>query len=223
MFHAAINLPWYFILIGLLTSPLFLIVLTIIIVLCFWKSARVFLKTWVNNFVFPIRKLFFRASIPSHKVIVIDVENTSTIDQQLVLFGSNRHLSEPNFGNPESVKITTGSSNVTYGQILQQIKDKKYETNLMRVLSMNSAQVTQTLGINETDMTGSMVCFPIITQNYFSPIQFQSGVVDIQLHKKRPIIITGNTHISTRLMAGAKVSYAFYEVEKTFLQRLLKK
>jgi hypothetical protein len=132
------------------------------------------------------------------KPIQLTIVSTSDKAEKVVLFNRNRNICKDNYGNSDKIKITCSNEHQDYGQILNQIAEKKIKTSLIRIQSVNTAQITEILGLSSSDANGAAVYVPLITQSYFSANQFQSGILDIPVS----VVIDGNFEMSVATYAN---------------------
>lgn len=147
----------------------------------------------------------------------ISVTNTTGGTLTVVLFGMYQYLQSTNYGSSVGLTVTPSQTNVSYLMLLQQSAAQPFETSLIRVQTTNAAQVTQILTITSTDANGQTCTVPVITQNYFSPNQFQSGIIDVPYN----VTIDGNTNITSQILANTTVVYTFFPAEKVNPARAL--
>jgi hypothetical protein len=133
------------------------------------------------------------------------------------LFGMNQYLLTPNFGSAAGLTVQNAVPNVTYLELLQQSASQPFETSLLRIQSSNTSQITQTITITSKDANGQQAIIPLITQNYFSANQFQSGILDIPFAIK----IDGNTNLQFPVLNATTVFMTFFPAEKSNLSRQL--
>lgn len=149
---------------------------------------------------------------PKHtRVIQIQVSNKTAQAQEFNLLGPNKNLHLDNCGNPEDVEITSTSENQSYEELLQQIKDGHFSSDLMRIQSTNTAQVISELMLSSHDIGGASIHVPLKTQAYFSANQFQSGIIDVPIHT----VLDGNFNMEGKLMANTTVIFTFFDGEPT--------
>jgi hypothetical protein len=139
------------------------------------------------------------------------IENTAGSTATAVLFGRNTYLvGSTNYGSAASIVITPAYSNVSYVEVLQQSGDQPFISGLLRIQSSNSAQVTQMITVTTKDANGQQFSAPLITQNYFSSMQFQSGIIDVELN----LTINANTYLSFSVLGSTSVTMTFFPAEK---------
>ena len=150
----------------------------------------------------------------------ITVTNTTTTSKKLILFGSYKYLLEPNFGSDSGLTVSPSQANVSYSQLIQQVAQQPFDTSLIRIQSQNSSQITQILNINKQNANGQLFTEPLITQNYFSAYQQQSGILDINYN----MTIDGSTWIQTTVLGTSDsniVTYTFFPASTINLARPL--
>jgi len=138
------------------------------------------------------------------------VSNTTGAALNVVLFGYTKNALLPNFGSDAALVVTTGQASVPYSQLLTQSAFQPFETSYLRVESTNNAQVTTSLTLTDTDASGESRTKPLVAQTFFSPNQFQPGIINIELN----LTINETTQISSLVLANTSVIYTFYMGEK---------
>lgn len=139
-----------------------------------------------------------RDSSGSVSPIQIVVTNNSAKSEMVTLFGKNRTEHKENNGNSENISIKSYHHNKDYTQLLNQISDSNIKSNLLRIQSTNTFQITRIMSLSSSDANGALVQVPLITQAYFSANQFQSGIVDIPY----VVVIDNNFEISVEVLAN---------------------
>lgn len=169
---------------------------------------------------------FFLPNINHLVPYVIKVENTTDKVLKAKLFGANRNIDSVNYGSDIGVIITgNDGSQESYLKILEQTRLKKITTSLIRIHTSNISQLTQILNFEEINANGQYYGFPIITAIYFSAMQLNSSVLDVNYKA----VINSNTDISFKIMPNTVVLYTIFRYEgfiKTYLfkiKSLLKK
>lgn len=147
----------------------------------------------------------------------VSVVNSTAGTLTAVLFGYNQYQATANYGSAVGLVVTPSQANVSYIMLLSQSASQPFETSKIRVNSTNAAQVIQPLSIQSTDANGNTCTEQVITQMYFSPDQFQSGIVDVPVNK----VIDGNTNISFGVFATTTVVLTFFPLEKVNTARVL--
>lgn len=145
------------------------------------------------------------------------VTNTSKKKKKVVLFGDNKYLLQPNFGSDKGVVVQPGTTNVDYVQILRQSGSQPFETSLIRIMSQNASQITQNIGLHSYDANGQYCYIPVITSNYFSAMQYQSTIIDIDYN----MCIDANTHLDFEILPKTSVVVTIFPASKVNFTRLL--
>lgn len=145
------------------------------------------------------------------------IQNTNPTAATAVLFGKNKFLLATNFGSDTGVIITPSYSDVEYVEMLQQSGSQPFDTSLIRIQSSNSTQITQILNVTSKDANGQVFTDPIITQNYFSSMQFQSGILDAPVR----LTINENSYITFTVLASTTLTMTFFPEAKTNIARAL--
>lgn len=150
----------------------------------------------------------------------ITVTNNSTVNSTLILFGTYKYLLETNKGSSTNLTVEPSQANVSYSQLLQQVAQQPFDTSLIRIQSQNASQITQILNINKQNANGQTFTEPLITQNYFSAYQQQSGILDINY----AMTIDGSTWVETTVLGTTDpniVTYTFFPASTINLARPL--
>lgn len=146
-----------------------------------------------------------RQSIP----IQLSIVSTSDKEEKVVLFNRNKNINKDNYGNSDKIKISCTGENQEYGQLLNQLSEKNMETSLIRIQSVNTAQVTEKILLGSSDANGASVSVPLITQSYFSANQFQSGILDIPV----AIVMDGNFEMTVMTKANTTWVISIFQSE----------
>ena len=147
----------------------------------------------------------------------VNVTNATTGTLNAKLFGQSKYLLSTNFGSDVGITVTPAQSSVTYVQLLQQSASQPFETSLVRISSANTNQVQAILEVESFDANGQKCTIPLITQSYFSAMQFQSGIVDVPFSVK----IDANTSITFPVFASTTVTLTFFPANKANIARQL--
>lgn len=119
---------------------------------------------------------------------IIEIKNKSSEVQDFVLFGSNMHLNEPNFGNNKNICIKYLSDQISYSSFLTEMLTTKYKIGLLRIQSSNIENMIQTLNYNKYNSNVEMfdvvftrreIKLAIMRDAY----QFQNDILDVRLPK----------------------------------------
>jgi len=115
--------------------------------------------------------------------INIAIDGTSTGytsgDTTIILFGRDKYSTETNYGNSPHVSLTTGFSNTSYIELLQQSAVSPMIINSIRVKSDKAAVFDYSFSLFSKDANGQQLEIPIDMMNYYSPLQIDSGIIDI--------------------------------------------
>lgn len=141
----------------------------------------------------------------------VQIENTTDEKKKAVLFGFNHNWRHPNLGSDDGIIIDACQPNVDYAQIVAEIAHESIKTSLIRIQSSNTSQVTQIITIFDGEATGRSVAVPIITQSYFSAMQFQSGIIDVPFN----VGVSGQTQFELEILPKTKVVLAFFFTKKS--------
>lgn len=154
------------------------------------------------------RSIAAQAKTPSPYVLNITNSTSGTLNA--VLFGYNRYSQAANYGSDVGVSVTNANIGVSYIQTISQLASQPVETSYVRLTSTNVAQITQPWELVSFDANGQSCNIPIITSTFFSPSQFQSGIMDVTQALK----LDGNTSISFPVLASATITMAFFPSSK---------
>lgn len=161
------------------------------------------------------------AAAPTSQPYIITVSNsTSSAVANFDVLGAFSYLFNAGFSGGSltisGVTISSGLSNVTYQQLLQQSQTNPFTVALTQITSIagSSAQVTQALTLNTQDANGNQALKPIIPT--IDPYQFQSGnVVSRQQYR-----IDGFTKITiASVLPNAVFQMYFYPSDNINLAR----
>lgn len=147
----------------------------------------------------------------------IAITNSTANPLNAIIFGKNIYLLSANFGSAVGLTVIPSQSNVSYLQLLNQSGDQPFETSLIRMQSVNPAQITQIINITSTDANGQQCTIPLITQSYFSANQFQAGILDIPYNLK----VDGNTYLTYQVFGNTTVVMTFFPANKANPARML--
>ncbi len=154
------------------------------------------------------RSIAAQAKTPSP--YVLNIANTTAGTLNALLFGYNKYSQSTNFGSDVGINVTNANAGVTYLQTINQLASQPIETSYVRLTSTNVAQITQPWIYVSFDANGQSCNVPIITSTFFSPSQFQSGIMDVTQSLK----IDGNTSITFPVLATSSVTMAFFPSSK---------
>jgi hypothetical protein len=161
------------------------------------------------------------ASAPTSQPYIITVSNASaTSVSNFDVLGAYQYLNAVNVttGNVtiSGVTISSGISNVTYGQFLYQTMNSPFSVGLTYIQSLSGSQgqITQPLTLNTQDANGNQALKAIIIT--IDPYQQQTGVVAIkQLYR-----IDGYTKITiSTVLASVVFQLQFYPADNINLAR----
>lgn len=161
------------------------------------------------------------ASAPTSQPYIITVSNSSaTSILNFDVLGAYQYLNAVNVttGNVtiSGVTISSGISNVTYGQFLYQTMNSPFSVGLTYIQSLSGSQgqITQPLTLNTQDANGNQALKAIIIT--IDPYQQQTGVVAVkQLYR-----IDGYTKITiSTVLASVVFQLQFYPADNINLAR----
>lgn len=148
----------------------------------------------------------------------IVVENTSTRAQTAVIFGNDKFLLKPRFGNPTGINITIGQPGVEYVELLQQSSTKPFSTQFIRIESENKLQVTKFITVNQKDANGNLFRRPMNMQQFKSAYQQQENLLDAPINE----YVDGTTYWEVELEPQTRVFYTIFPLYKVDTSSTLK-
>jgi hypothetical protein len=161
------------------------------------------------------------ASAPTSQPYIITISNASaTSVSNFDVLGAYQYLNAVNVttGNVtiSGVTISSGISNVTYGQFLYQTMNSPFSVGLTYIQSLSGSQgqITQPITLNTQDANGNQALKAIIIT--IDPYQQQTGVVAVkQLYR-----IDGYTKITiSTVLASVVFQLQFYPADNINLAR----
>ena len=141
---------------------------------------------------------------------IITVSNASNAAVTIDVFGAYIYLNNAGFSGGSltvsNVTITSGLSNVTYYNLLNQSSVSPFTIGSTLISSVNgtTSQVLQPLTLSTLDANGNQatkILTPVI-----DPYQQQSGVIEL----KQPFRIDGFTKLTFSIYASTSVQFQFY-------------
>jgi hypothetical protein len=141
---------------------------------------------------------------------IITVSNASNAAVTIDVFGAYIYLNNAGFSSGtltvSNVTITSGLSNTTYYNLLNQSSVSPFSIGSTLISSVNGVtqQVLQPLTLTTQDANGNQavkVLTPVI-----DPYQNQSGVIEL----KQPFRIDGFTKLTFSIYASTSVQFQFY-------------
>ena len=141
---------------------------------------------------------------------ILTVSNASNAAVTIDVFGAYIYLNNAGFSGGSltvsNVTITSGLSNVTYYNLLNQSSVSPFTIGSTLISSVNgtTSQVLQPLTLSTLDANGNQatkILTPVI-----DPYQQQSGVIEL----KQPFRIDGFTKLTFSIYAATSVQFQFY-------------
>ena len=141
---------------------------------------------------------------------ILTVSNASNAAVTVDVFGAYIYLNNAGFSGGSltvsNVTITSGLSNVTYYNLLNQSSVSPFTIGSTLISSVNgtTSQVLQPLTLSTLDANGNQatkILTPVI-----DPYQQQSGVIEL----KQPFRIDGFTKLTFSIYASTSVQFQFY-------------
>lgn len=159
-------------------------------------------------------------SVPTSQPYIITVSNASATGvSNFDVLGAYQYVNQVNAttGNVtiSGVTISSGISNVTYGQLLYQSMNSPFSVGLTYIQAItNNAQITQPLTLNTQDANGNQALKTIVVT--IDPYQQQAGVVAV----KQVYRIDGYTKITvSQVLASSVFQMQFYPADNINLSR----
>ena len=132
------------------------------------------------------------------------------------MFGHNKRLFSENFGSDKGIKVET-FINSSYLQLLNQSNSEPFSCEYIRIHS-SELDLSTVIELESSNANGQSCLIPIKLKDYFSPMQFQSNIIDVNT----PIIIDGNTEIRFKLKKKTNITLTLFPSERVSLSRVLK-
>lgn len=148
----------------------------------------------------------------------IIVENRDKIAQKVILFGNDKFLLKPNFGNPLTTIVTIGQPGVDYVELLQQSSTKPFSTQFMRIESENKLQISKFITIHQKDANGNWFQRPINMQQFKSAYQNMENMLDAPINEH----IDGSTYWEVEIEPLTRVFYTIFPMYKVDTSATLK-
>jgi hypothetical protein len=160
---------------------------------------------------FDLKKNFTYKSVTKNTCspYVINIKNENEKPSKSVIFGYNKFFLSDNFGSEKGIKITNAHGS-DYQHLLSQSAHKPFKCKLIRIQSSNSLDLKITFKSISSDANGLKIKEPIHAMNYFSPYQFQSGIIDIT----KPINVDGNYYLKFKSPAKSSITLAFFPEDR---------
>ncbi len=156
-------------------------------------------------------------NLPDSDPFEIQVVNSTGGTLTAVLFGRNKYSQSTNYGSAVGLVVTTGFSDVSYLQLLEESASQPFETSRLRISCSNTTQVTKVLSIKTSNSRGDSHTKSLSPNSYYSEMQNLGTIVTIN----KTIVIDSNTWIEADILAGATVIYTFFPREMVSTTRAL--
>ena len=122
----------------------------------------------ISDITFP--KLFIPRTPFSSKTITVTINNYSNEKKSVPIFSFYKPI-------PERVEVTVGES--SYDFVMKTIlSDPMYVTSL-RLTSLNMNQSIKVVNIEKKTRHGEIASYPLLPLSYFSPYQYQTGIIEL--------------------------------------------
>lgn len=135
---------------------------------------------------------------------IINVANANAVTTPAVILGSYTNRTAANFGNVAGITVTSGLTNITYGELLAQTEHKPFENGIIYIESTNTAQVTQTIALTHQDANGNTATKTIVPK--LDPNQQIATV--LEWYYSFPV--DGFTSLTMNVLATTTVTYSLY-------------
>lgn len=147
-------------------------------------------------------------SIPPYQ---LEIANTSNEPKKAIIFGANRNMFSENYGSDKGITITPLHNNVTYSELLMEVANNPIITELIRLQSSNTRQVTMPIYFDERRANGTATLIPIVTSSFFSAKQFQATIVDVDM----VIEITDRTQLEINILPSSTLILTMFYTPKS--------
>ena len=154
------------------------------------------IRKWIVRFLLRLVHNYFDC-------YVVNLENTNEWEAKAVLFGHNLFCSSENFGSDKGIKIETPYS--SYEQLLYE-SQLKTMVEKMRVLGETEAIVERHFTLVEKYAFGRVYQKPFFLRNYFSELQIQKNIVDINVN----FTIHGSVYLEFNMKPKEKFTLLFF-------------
>ncbi len=152
------------------------------------------------------------AGTPAQKAVtsqpfIIDIENTSTADvSDVKVLGANQNLvGVDNYGNPATIEITMGVSDISYAEFLFQTQTMVFTTAITWLQSSSQTQLTETFKIIRKKGNGNET--KIVVTPMFDPYQQLSTTLPV----KQLYTVDGNTMLLwNKILASQTLRVSIY-------------
>ena len=154
------------------------------------------IRKWIVRFLLRLVRNYFEC-------YVVNIENTNQHEAKAVLFGHNLFCSAENFGSDNGVKVETPYS--SYEQLLYE-SQLKTVIKKMRVLGDSVDIGKKILTFCQKYASGRMCSTPIILGQYFSELQVQENIIDVD----RLFMIDGSAYLEFNMKPNEKITFIFF-------------
>lgn len=113
----------------------------------------------------------------------IIIENKTTEPLTAIVFGHDRNLLKPRFGNPEGILVNLGQPDSEYVELLQQSASQPFITQFLRVESPNVLQLSRFITVTTKNANGNYSRRPLNMQQYKSAYQQQENILDVPINE----------------------------------------
>lgn len=151
-----------------------------------------------------------------YQVIIQNTSQTSAL--KATIFGNDKFLLKPNFGNDPAIILSIGQPGVEYVELLQQSSTKPFATQFMRIESENQLQVTKFITVNQKDANGNWFQRPMNMQQFKSAYQQDKNMLDAPMNE----YIDGTTYWEVEVEPETRVFYTIFPLYKVDTSATLK-
>jgi len=147
---------------------------------------------------------------------IISIENTSSIEKNWVVFGSNVYLLAKNHGNDDEINIENKATQTPYSAILVEMISQRIKIGLIRFQSNDKKNIqednfiiveqTNTSGTFQNSVKSREVPLCIMMDAY----QQQANILDIRVS----FDIDKYTHLTGKISPKSKIILSLFPIEK---------
>jgi hypothetical protein len=143
-----------------------------------------------------------------YQIVIENLHERSAL--KAIIFGNDKFLLKPNFGNDKSLVVSIGQPGVEYVELLQQSSTKPFATQFMRIESENQLQVTKFITVNQKDANGNWFQRPMNMQQFKSAYQNDKNMLDAPINE----YIDGTTYWEVEIEPKTRVFYTIFPLYK---------
>lgn len=143
-----------------------------------------------------------------YQIVITNADKDNAL--KATIFGNDKFLLSPRFGNPEGITVSIGQPGVEYIELLQQSSTKPFSTQFMRIESENKLQISKFITVNQKDASGNWFQRPMNMQQYKSAYQQSENMLDAPLNE----YIDGTTYWEIEIEPATRVFYTIFPMYK---------